>query len=105
MTMNKKLCGIFLLLLIPSLASALGLGKLKLNSVLNEPFDARIRLLSTSADELDSLTVRLAGSAAFARVNIDRPAVLSRLRFSLDRTERGRTPFISPAPNPSASPS
>ena len=89
MTMNKKLCGIFLLLLIPSLASALGLGKLKLNSVLNEPFDARIRLLSTSADELDSLTVRLAGSAAFARVNIDRPAVLSRLRFSLDRAERG----------------
>ena len=89
MTMHTKLYSIFLLLLIPSLASALGLGKLKLNSALNEPFDARIRLLSPTADELDSLAVGLADSAAFARVNIDRPAVLGRLRFTLDRAERG----------------
>ena len=89
MTMHTRLYSIFLLLLIPSLASALGLGKLKLNSALNEPFDARIRLLSPTAAELDSLAVRLADSAAFARVNIDRPAVLSRLRFRLDRAERG----------------
>ena len=89
MTMHTRLYSIFLLLLIPSLASALGLGKLKLNSALNEPFDARIRLLSPTAAELDSLEVRLADSAAFARVNIDRPAVLSRLRFRLDRAERG----------------
>ena len=87
--MHTRLYSIFLLLLIPSLASALGLGKLKLNSALNEPFDARIRLLSPTAAELDSLEVRLADSAAFARVNIDRPAVLSRLRFRLDRAERG----------------
>ena len=87
--MHTRLYSIFLLLLIPSLASALGLGKLQLNSALNEPFDARIRLLSPTAAELDSLEVRLADSAAFARVNIDRPAVLSRLRFRLDRAERG----------------
>ena len=87
--MHTRLYSIFLLLLIPSLASALGLGRLQLNSALNEPFDARIRLLSPTADELDSLEVRLADSAAFARVNMDRPAVLSRLRFRLDRAERG----------------
>lgn len=89
MTMHTRLCGIFLLLLIPSLASALGLGKLQLNSALNEPFDARIRLLSPTAAELDSLEVGLADSAAFARVNMDRPAVLGRLRFTLDRADRG----------------
>ena len=87
--MHTRLYSIFLLLLIPSLASALGLGRLQLNSALNEPFDARIRLLSPTADELDSLEVRLADSAAFARVNMDRPAVLGRLRFRLDRAERG----------------
>ena len=87
--MQHKLHSILLLLFIPSLAGALGLGNLKLNSALNEPFDARIRLLSPSADELDSLTVRLADSAAFARIDIDRPAVLSRLKFTLDRAERG----------------
>ena len=89
MTMHTRFYSIFLLLLIPSLASALGLGKLKLNSALNEPFDARIRLLSPTAAELDSLAVGLADSAAFARVNMDRPAVLGRLRFTLDRAERG----------------
>ena len=89
MTMHTKLYSILLLLLIPALASALGLGKLKLNSALNEPFDARIRLLSPTADELDSLEVGLADNAAFARVNMDRPAVLGRLRFTLDRAERG----------------
>ena len=89
MTMHTRLYSIFLLLLIPSLASALGLGKLKLNSALNEPFDARIRLLSPTAAELDSLEVGLADSAAFARVNMDRPTVLSRLKFTLDRAERG----------------
>ena len=87
--MHTRLYSIFLLLLIPSLASALGLGRLQLNSALNEPFDARIRLLSPTAGELDSLAVRLADSAAFARVNMDRPAVLGRLRFRLDRAERG----------------
>lgn len=87
--MQHKLHSILLLLFIPSLAGALGLGNLKLNSALNEPFDARIRLLSPTADELDSLTVRLADSAAFARIDIDRPAVLSRLKFTLDRAERG----------------
>ena len=89
MTMHTKLYSIFLLLLIPALASALGLGKLQLNSALNEPFDARIRLLSPTAAELDSLEVGLADSAAFARVNMDRPAVLGRLRFTLDRAQRG----------------
>lgn len=87
--MQHKLHSILLLLFIPSLAGALGLGNLKLNSALNEPLDARIRLLSPSADELDSLTVRLADSAAFARIDIDRPAVLSQLKFTLDRAERG----------------
>lgn len=87
--MHHRLHSILLLLFIPSLAGALGLGNLNLNSALNEPFDARIRLLSPTADELDSLTVRLADSAAFARIDIDRPAVLSRLKFTLDRAEQG----------------
>ena len=87
--MHTRLYSIFLLLLIPSLASALGLGRLQLNSALNEPFDARIRLLSPTAAELDSLEVGLADSVAFARVNMDRPVVLGRLRFRLDRAERG----------------
>ena len=84
--MKRKLYIIILLALAPMLANALGLGNLDLNSALNEPFDARVQLLSPTADELDSLTVGLADSEAFARAKIDRPFILSKLKFALRRS-------------------
>ncbi len=83
--MKRKFYIVILLALVPALANALGLGNLDLNSALNEPFDARIQLLSPTADELDSLTVNLADSEAFARAKLDRPFILSKLKFSLRR--------------------
>jgi pilus assembly protein FimV len=83
----KRIFYIFILLaLSPALVHAFGLGKLDLNSALNEPFDARIQLLSPTADELDSLKINLADSEAFARAKIDRPFILSKLRFDLRRS-------------------
>jgi pilus assembly protein FimV len=84
--MKRTFYIVILLTLFPVLANALGLGNLDLNSALNEPFDARIELLSPTADELDSLKVNLADSQAFARANIDRPFLLSKLRFALRRS-------------------
>jgi pilus assembly protein FimV len=77
---------VILLVFTPALVHAFGLGKLDLNSALNEPFDARIQLLSPTADELDSLKVNLADSEAFARAKVDRPFILSKLRFELRRS-------------------
>lgn len=77
------------LMAIPALGHALGLGKLELNSALNEPFDARIELLSASVEELDSLKVILADSASFERANIERPFLLSQLKFEVKETEGG----------------
>ncbi len=77
---------VILLALTPTLVNAFGLGKLDLNSALNEPFDARIQLLSPTADELDSLKINLADSEAFARAKVDRPFILSKLRFELRRS-------------------
>ncbi len=84
--MKRKFYIVILLALVPALVNALGLGNLDLNSALNEPFDARIQLLSPTADELDSLRVSLADSDAFARAKIDRPFILSKLKFSLRRS-------------------
>ena len=83
--MKRKIYLVIMLALMPGLVNALGLGNLDLNSALNEPFDARIKLLSATADELDSLKVGLADSEAFARAKVDRPFLLSKLRFSLHR--------------------
>ena len=84
--MKRKFYIVILLALAPTLANALGLGNLDLNSALNEPFDARVQLLSPTADELDSLTLVLADSEAFARAKIDRPFILSKLKFALRRS-------------------
>jgi pilus assembly protein FimV len=84
--MKRKFYIVILLALAPTLVNALGLGHLDLNSALNEPFDARIQLLSPTADELDSLTVGLADSEAFARAKIDRPFILGKLKFTLRRS-------------------
>ncbi|MDJ0760402.1 MAG: FimV/HubP family polar landmark protein [Woeseiaceae bacterium] len=80
--------GLAFVVLMTSNAWALGLGEIKLNSALNEPFEAEIELLSATPEELAELTVKLASSDAFARYGLDRPAYLQGLTF--DIVEVGR---------------
>lgn len=87
--MKFSLRFILLLSLLPGAVVALGLGDLDLESALNEPFAGKIQLLSASVNELDSLNVALADAEAFDRANIDRPFLLSELRFKLIRSETG----------------
>ena len=77
------------LILLPGLANALGIGKLELQSGLNEPFDARIDILSPTVDDIESLKVNLASSEAYARAGIDLSIELTKLRFSIVQVESG----------------
>ena len=76
-------------LVVPGVANALSVGKLELQSALNQPLKARIKLLSATAVELDSLSVSLANQDAFNRTNIKRTFLLTRLRFEIQETEEG----------------
>jgi pilus assembly protein FimV len=78
-------------LLTPATLYALGLGEIRLNSALNQPFDAEIELLSPTPEDLASLKVGLAPNDMFARYGLDRPAFLSNFDFSVARTRDGRT--------------
>ena len=71
------------LLLSPALAQALGLGTLTTNSALNEPFDAKIQLLNASSEELQTLSVSLGGVDQFKNAGIERPFLLSSLKFEI----------------------
>jgi len=77
-------------LLSPLSSWALGLGEIRLNSALNQPFDAEIELISPTPEELASLKVGLASMDLFARYGIDRPAYLSSFDFSVGRSRDGR---------------
>ena len=80
---------VLLVLVTPTIVNALGLGKLELQSALNQPFKARVELLSATANELDSLKVSIADQQAFDRANIRRTFLLTQLRFDIQGSEDG----------------
>ena len=67
--------------------AALGLGDITLNSFLNEPLDAEVRLIDTRDLVADEIKVRLAESADFERMGVERSYFLTRIQFevSIDR--------------------
>ncbi|MBL8267376.1 FimV/HubP family polar landmark protein [Steroidobacter sp.] len=77
-------------LLSPVTLYALGLGEIRLNSALNQPFNAEIELLSPTPEELGSLRVALASQDVFSRYGIDRPQYLSNFDFSVSRGRDGK---------------
>ncbi len=87
-------------LLSPTASYALGLGDIRLNSALNQPFDAEIDLLSATSEELSSLQVGLANNETFSRYGLERPAYLTNFAFRVTRAADGRTVLrITSAPS------
>jgi len=72
-------------------APALGLGELRTQSALNQPFYGQISLLDVSVSELDTVKASLASRSAFEKAGIERPHALTRLQF---------TPMIGPQGEP-----
>jgi pilus assembly protein FimV len=70
-------------------AYALGLGDIELHSALNRPLNAEIPLLVENPKELDSASVLLAPNDEFVRAGIDRPAILSDLKFNIVTDKNG----------------
>ena len=89
--MSKKLKVLLALVsaALPMAANALGLGEIKLNSALNDKFNADIPVIGATSDELDSLDVKLAGLSQFSQAGLDRPEVLSQLQFLVVRNPDG----------------
>ena len=72
-------------------AAALGLGGMRAQSALNQPFYAEIDLFDIKSDELDTVKVRLASREDFSQAGAERPHFLTRLNF---------TPMIGPSGRP-----
>ena len=79
------------LALAPGGAAALGLGGMRAQSALNQPFYAEIDLFDIKSDELDTVKVRLASREDFSEAGAERPHFLTRLNF---------TPMIGPSGQP-----
>jgi pilus assembly protein FimV len=92
----RSLKAIFFMLGIFACAnlSALGLGKLQLDSHLNEPFSASILLIGSGPDHLDSVSVFLADPDQFKKAGLDRPFILATLQFTVIQDEEDGPEYI-----------
>ncbi len=62
-------------------ASALGLGELEVNSIMNQKLDARIDLVSVKTGDIINMEVRLAEPEVFKSAGLQRPFYLTKLEF------------------------
>jgi len=78
-----------LLLVLPGISHALGLGDVHLNSPLNAPLDAEIELVNATPEDLATLDARLASKDTFARYGLDWPQFMSSVTVTRDRSANG----------------
>ncbi len=71
-------------------AQALGLGKIKVRSALNEPLNAEIDVMSISKRERRTLKVGLATRADFLAAGVERPLYLTNIKFTIAKRLDGR---------------
>ncbi len=81
-------------MLVPALvvtnAYALGVGGMRLQSALNQPFVGEIELLDVKSDELDTIKAQIAPQAEFNKAGVERYHHLGKLRLSPQLSARGR---------------
>lgn len=80
---------LIVLALMGSDAFALGLGELRTESALNQPFVGEIDLFDVKSDELDTVDASLAGPDAFAKSGVERYHFLTGLAFKPEASARG----------------
>lgn len=76
-------------MVVPSVACAAGLGKLTVQSMLGQPLNAEIEIVSLQGGEGDTLAARLASSEAFRQANIDLSPALLSINFAVVRKPEG----------------
>jgi pilus assembly protein FimV len=73
------------LIAFPLVTEALGLGKLRVLSAINEPLNAEIELTSVTERELKGLNVTLAPPEVYASAGVERMPYLSRIKFIVSK--------------------
>jgi pilus assembly protein FimV len=87
-------------LLLPSLATAAGLGKLTVLSGLGQPLKAEIELVSIQKGETDSLGARLPSAEAFRQANIEYGGALLSVKLSIEKRGEDRRVIVLSSTQP-----
>lgn len=79
-----------ILLLLPLLVNALGLGNARIHSKLNEPLNIELELLVNNPKDLQSILPTIASPQDFEQAGLDRPYFLNSAHFKLE-TQSGKS--------------
>ncbi len=74
----------------PGLAYGLGLGRLVVESGLNEPLKAYVRIIDATPNNIKTLSPKLASPAIFAAAGMDRHEFLSQIHYSVTLHKDGK---------------
>lgn len=85
---------------VPLTVLGLGLGGIQTKSALNQNYVGEIELLSVPADELETVTVKLASPEDFAKAGVERLFVLSRLKFKPTYGKNGKPVVLVTSEDP-----
>jgi len=88
MRLTGLLAGAALLLPLEAVI-ALGLGDLRVESMLNQNLHARIELLNVAAGDIDGMTVRVADPEIFESAGLQRSHLMNQLKFEPVSTAEG----------------
>jgi pilus assembly protein FimV len=80
---------VWLLLLMPPLASPFGLGDITIESYINQPLKAKIQLVAVRASEVKGIRVSLASARDFDWIGIKRTTTLEQLKFKPTANDSG----------------
>lgn len=83
------LVGGFASALLSNMAAALGLGEVRLNSTLNEPLNAEIKLLDTRGLSASQILVGLASPADYERNGVERLYFFTEFQFDVQLNQSG----------------
>ncbi|MCP4698524.1 MAG: hypothetical protein GY862_16985, partial [Gammaproteobacteria bacterium] len=75
-------------------AHALGMGNIAVQSKLNQPLLAKIKLMSIPRGQIGSIKVSLASREAFDRAGLERPHLLSTMRYKVIQAKNKRSATI-----------
>ena len=84
--------------MLPSLATAAGLGKINVMSALGQPLLAEIDLVSVSAEEFPTLAARLASQDAYRDASVEYPNGVGAFRFAIEKRANGQ-PYLKVVTN------
>lgn len=87
-------------LLLPGLASALGVGDYTLKSYLNQPLELEIELIQTQDLTPDEVLAALASQDEFNRAGVDRTFFLTDIRFEVIPRGEGRMTVVARSRKP-----